>query len=272
MQMTDSHTTEYIERLREEPALLALCDRVAQYLVRIGDLPSRAFIALRQAEHFYYKSDAVYGALRGLVERTKAAEAAAPPAPPPPPAGDDAPAEAFDALITLPLPQSFELPEDCHAVMRSLVDTIYVHGDERSKARAVLTHIYHKAIHNEFHSARDSLLMSHLQEQVQSMDVSTMILHNRAMAQLGLCAFRGGLIAESHSCLAELYGSNKIRELLAQGMSLNRCASVQLATGHPTFRSCLQLRVGRAPAHTRGWVRRAVVVVVAESMMSSDAV
>lgn len=55
------------------------------------------------------------------------------------------------------------------------------------------------------------------------MDVTTMIMYNRAMTQLGLCAFRNGLIHESHTCLAELYGSNRIRELLAQGMSLNRC-------------------------------------------------
>jgi translation initiation factor 3 subunit C len=57
------------------------------------------------------------------------------------------------------------------------------------------------------------------------MDVTTMIMYNRALTQLGLCAFRCGLISESHSCLAELYGSNKLRELLAQGMSLNRCAT-----------------------------------------------
>lgn len=63
-----------------------------------------------------------------------------------------------------------------------------------------------------------------VQDQVHSMDVTTMIMYNRAMTQLGLCAFRNGLIQESHTCLAELYGSNRIRELLAQGMSLNRCA------------------------------------------------
>jgi hypothetical protein len=71
--------------------------------------------------------------------------------------------EKFTDPIKLTIPQNFHLPECCHKLMQDLVQMIYVHGDERSKARAVLTHIYHKCIHDDFHSARDALLMSHLQ-------------------------------------------------------------------------------------------------------------
>jgi len=86
------------------------------------------------------------------------------------------------------------------------------------RTRAMLAHIYHNALHGRYHEARDMLLMSHLQDTIQHADVTTQILYNRVVVQLGLAAFRKGFIAECQSTLLEIFSSQKPKELLAQGI------------------------------------------------------
>ena len=70
------------------------------------------------------------------------------------------------------------------------------------------------------------LLMSHLQETIGNFDISTQILFNRTLVQVGLSSFRAGLVYESQSTLQEICGSGRQKELLAQGVMIQRYSQV----------------------------------------------
>jgi len=105
--------------------------------------------------------------------------------------------------------------------LQDLAEYLYKFGTSRDRTRALLYHIIHLAIHNRFTEARDLFLMSHVQDNINEADIKTRILFNRAMAHLGLCAFRMGEYRQALNSLAEFYPSNRIKELLAQGISRN---------------------------------------------------
>ena len=111
--------------------------------------------------------------------------------------------------------------ESLHRRITALTSTLYRLASRRQVEVAALLHIYHLCIEDRFSQARDLLLMLHIQETINSYDVSTVILFNRTMTQLGLAAFRAGRMEYAHNCLDDLVNigsrNSMLRVLIAQG-------------------------------------------------------
>ena len=252
MQSIDPHTKEYVLRMQDEALIVILASEMVAYYEKREERETTSKLALRLLEHLYYKPEPVYEALRRFAEgklsaaeefaAKVAADAVAAKAAAEEKARleaerqrqaeeegdeylDDEDADEAEAKeaseIPYPTGQKFpgaSLPE----CLRRLSLLIYAHGDGRQKARAMLCEIFNDGLRGDFRHGRDLMLMSRLQENISQMDISTQILFNRAMAQLGLASFRAGLFLEAQACLGELYLGGRVRELLAQGVTQSR--------------------------------------------------
>jgi len=104
-------------------------------------------------------------------------------------------------------------------LMEQLCKKIYsLKSANLQRQRALLCQIYHHSLHDRWNKANELLLMSHVQAIVDRSEASTQILYNRAICQLGLCAFRHGYIKEAHQGLSEIHNTQRPKELLAQGV------------------------------------------------------
>ncbi|QQP54059.1 Eukaryotic translation initiation factor 3 subunit C, partial [Caligus rogercresseyi] len=109
-------------------------------------------------------------------------------------------------------------PTSLH-LMDKLCKYIYSHDStDRLRTHAILCHIYHHSIHDNWYEARDLMFMSHLPDTVAHADPPTQILYNRTMVQLGLCGFRHAEIKDAHNALLDIQMGGRSKELLAQGL------------------------------------------------------
>ncbi|KAJ1673716.1 Translation initiation factor 3 subunit c, partial [Spiromyces aspiralis] len=197
LQSIDPHTTEYVDRMRDDVILYAAIVRTQGYFERANLEESLNRVLVRRIEHLYYKPDNV----NVIIEK--------------------------DSRRLLPAGPSSQLaPEDLvdnpRAMLHALCTYVYKHGQAIQRTRAMLMQIYNHALHDRYYIARDFLLMSHLQESIQRAEHADQILYNRALVQLGLAAFRLGMISSSFGHLQEIMTTNRFRELLAQGVSQQR--------------------------------------------------
>ncbi|KDN48516.1 eukaryotic translation initiation factor 3 subunit C [Tilletiaria anomala UBC 951] len=199
LQNIDPHTPEYVERLSDEKWLYSTIIRAQHYFEQrsLDDALDRAVV--RRLEHIYSKQEVI----------THALEAAC--------------SDAYATTKSRFCPEPAQIAQKGGAtkLVHALCVRLYRSrgaAAERARTRAMLCQIYHHALHAYYQLARDMFLMSHLQEAIAMADAATQILYNRVVVQLGICAFRVGLIRESQTALQDIFGSGRVKELLAQGL------------------------------------------------------
>ncbi|KAI9052264.1 hypothetical protein LZ554_003621 [Drepanopeziza brunnea f. sp. 'monogermtubi'] len=204
LQHIDPHTAEYIDRLSDEGALYNNITRVLLYTENLRQdeslqVPQESLnrIVMRRLEHVYFKPSAVVKILEENCWKSIP--------------------ENLESAIT---PRS--QVSDATALVNVLCNYLFVNSEGIIRARAMLCQIYFLALHDNYYKARDMMLMSHLQETINAFDVHSQILFNRTLVQVGLCAFRAGLVYEAQTTLQEICGSGRQKELLAQGVMIQR--------------------------------------------------
>lgn len=225
LQHVDPHTAEYIERLSDEQALYT---NIIRGLLYVEDLKKDTTLevlqenlnrlVMRRLEHIYFKVRYHFAiaeiSLSSFYQPTQVVtvleETAWRPIP-----------TKLDSEIT---PRSQSL--DTAALVQTLSTYLFKHSLDIIRARAYLCQVYYFALHDQYFRARDMLLMSHLQETITNFNITTQILFNRTLVQVGLCAFRANLVYESQNTLQEICGSGRQKELLAQGVMIQRYSQV----------------------------------------------
>lgn len=206
----DPHTSDYVQRLTDETSAYTDLLRAQIYEERVRkeeQLSARTqaerinSIILKRLEHLHFR----HTQLATILE--KDAWAALP--------------EGIDSKIS---PRS--LASDPEALVKELTNYLFKNSEGIQRARAILHRTYFAALHDQYYDAKNMMLMSHLSETINSFDIVTQIHYNRTLVQVGLAAFRLGLIWESQTALQEICGSNRQKELLAQGVQVQRYSTL----------------------------------------------
>lgn len=208
LQHVDPHTAEYVERLTDEGVLYTNLVRAIIYAERLKAIPKLEAsqdnvnrVVMRRLEHVYFKPSQVCTILEENTWKEISSD--------------------NESTIT-PRAQA----KDVTTLVETLATYLFKNAEGIIKGRAMLCQIYFLALHDQYFKSRDMMLMSHLQETIGSFDVNTQILYNRTLTQVGLCAFRAGLVYECQTALQDICGSQRQKELLAQGLQMQRYSQI----------------------------------------------
>lgn len=208
----DPNSSEYISLLKDDSKFYGLVVRAQTYLTRI--IPTKSYgeiegdqlcrIIIKRLESIYYKpvqlivlAELNAWNLLNTEDNSSIAKIIS--------------SEATDALNI----------SQVNSLLDSLCSHLYQYSTGAAspvyRKRAALMQAYYYATSNQFFRARDILHLTHVQTTIHTSEPGVQVLFNRAIVQLGLAAFRSGLLEEAQTILNEVVTSPHTRELLGQG-------------------------------------------------------
>ncbi|KAI3649510.1 hypothetical protein MP228_005142 [Amoeboaphelidium protococcarum] len=187
LQAGASTLTEYIKRLSEEASMYQMICRTEAYCHSRQDKDDVVLLQILKLDHLYYKKNDLIVKLDQKVRDTAAA----------------------DNYI--------------HQICSSVIS----HSQDKIRVKVLLQHAYYLALHGKYQQARNLLLSFQLGDTISTQELSTQVLFNRVMAQIGIAAFRLGHFQESYNALNDIMGSLKTKDLLAQGTQLSKYLALE---------------------------------------------
>lgn len=199
----DPHSTEYVERLRDEASLYQMIVRAQLYYEPIKKASSELCrVVLRRLENVYYKPTKliIFSEIRAWAAVDK-----------------DQDSKIYPRLVADDH-QEADNQAYANGLIDSLCSVLYRQSNSAYRKKAVLYHIYNYALNDQYYKARNMMLLSHMQSSIHTADPQLQIHFNRALVQLGLAAFRMGLMHDCQQLLQEIVTSPRQKELLGQGV------------------------------------------------------
>lgn len=181
VRLLEQSNVEYDLRLRDEISLLRLMRDSIDYFVKRESDKVVSSLSFRFLEHIYHHSHYMIAKIR---ERAN----------------------------------DFPIPEDSKSFITMLSTNVYkCPVNDKYTVKTALYEAYNYAINDEYIKAKDLLLMYRIPEQ-NTGEGSVLMVYNRALVQLGVCAFRKGMIIEAKEILDEICTQLRVKELLGQTM------------------------------------------------------
>ncbi|CCD26826.1 translation initiation factor eIF3 core subunit c NDAI_0I02580 [Naumovozyma dairenensis CBS 421] len=213
----DPHSSDYLFRLKDEQSIYNLILRSQLYLEATlpqdeqEKLLARPFI--KRLDHIYYKSEKLITKMESSAWKSVSA--------------------SHYSSNFIAQPETID-NEYITKLVTTLSQVLSKNTDGALRKRAALYNIYYHALNIDFYQAKDMLLSTNVQANINTSDPSLQILFNRVVVQLGLSAFKACLIEECHQVLNELLSASHLREILGQ-QTLQRVTS----TGDDREKQCL---------------------------------